>query len=152
MCAGVLRKRLQDPGLVCRSRAPQRCRQNADSWIKPAAVAKPPSPVALCVSAAFSWLHVSCLCVVAAETMEKLLKREKEVSTLTCQVEALQSQLAGKMSETCPGVAADLFHLFSFDFVQTLTPSHAHSTVFPVTALKQAEVCLWLNHFSSSVA
>lgn len=28
--------------------------------------------------------------------MEKLLKREKEVSTLTCQVEALQSQLKGK--------------------------------------------------------
>lgn len=33
--------------------------------------------------------------IFIAETMEKLLKREKEVSTLTCQVEALQSQLAG---------------------------------------------------------
>ena len=30
--------------------------------------------------------------------MEKLLKREKEVSTLTSQVEALKSQIGGKMS------------------------------------------------------
>lgn len=35
------------------------------------------------------------LCL-SAETMEKLLKREKEVSTLTSQVEALKSQLGGQ--------------------------------------------------------
>ncbi|XP_075888079.1 CAP-Gly domain-containing linker protein 2 isoform X2 [Nelusetta ayraudi] len=35
------------------------------------------------------------------ETMEKLLKREKEVSTLTCQVEALQSQLAAMEGKVC---------------------------------------------------
>lgn len=33
---------------------------------------------------------------LVAETMEKLQKREKEVSALTSQVEGLKSQLAGK--------------------------------------------------------
>lgn len=33
---------------------------------------------------------------LCAETMEKLQKREKEVSALTSQVEGLKSQLAGK--------------------------------------------------------
>uniref|UniRef100_A0A3Q4MT35 CAP-GLY domain containing linker protein 2 n=1 Tax=Neolamprologus brichardi TaxID=32507 RepID=A0A3Q4MT35_NEOBR len=41
-----------------------------------------------------SWL----LCCFSAETMEKLLKREKEVSTLTSQVEALKSQIGGKQA------------------------------------------------------
>lgn len=36
--------------------------------------------------------------VFSSETMEKLLKREKEVSTLTSQVEALKSQVGGKLS------------------------------------------------------
>lgn len=43
----------------CTSEVQAKCKH----WIKPAAVAKLPSPVALCVSAAFSRLHVSCLCV-----------------------------------------------------------------------------------------
>lgn len=40
--------------------------------------------------------NASCCFVFSSETMEKLLKREKEVSTLTSQVEALKSQMAGK--------------------------------------------------------
>lgn len=36
--------------------------------------------------------------VFSSETMEKLLKREKEVFTLTSQVEALKSQVGGKLS------------------------------------------------------
>lgn len=39
--------------------------------------------------------HSLLLCF-SSETMEKLLKREKEVSTLTSQVEALKSQMGGK--------------------------------------------------------
>lgn len=39
--------------------------------------------------------HVCCF-LFSSETTEKLMKREKEVSTLTSQVEALKSQLGGK--------------------------------------------------------
>lgn len=42
------------------------------------------------------FFSASCRFVFSSETMEKLLKREKEVSTLTSQVEALKSQMAGK--------------------------------------------------------
>lgn len=42
------------------------------------------------------FFNASCRFVFSSETMEKLLKREKEVSTLTSQVEALKSQMAGK--------------------------------------------------------
>uniref|UniRef100_A0A671V7B9 CAP-Gly domain containing linker protein 2 n=1 Tax=Sparus aurata TaxID=8175 RepID=A0A671V7B9_SPAAU len=40
------------------------------------------------------FFNASCRFVFSSETMEKLLKREKEVSTLTSQVEALKSQMA----------------------------------------------------------
>lgn len=35
-----------------------------------------------------------------SETTEKLLKREKEVSTLTSQVEALKSQITGQLENS----------------------------------------------------
>lgn len=54
-----------------------------------------------------SWL----LCCFSAETMEKLLKREKEVSTLTSQVEALKSQIGGKQARSAlfPSSPTSLF-------------------------------------------
>lgn len=48
-------------------------------------------------SASATRLMSAAVCVFPRpETMEKLLKREKEVSTLTSQVEALKSQMGGK--------------------------------------------------------
>ena len=39
-----------------------------------------------------------CYLTFLSETMEKLIKREKEVSTLTSQVDALKSQITGKQN------------------------------------------------------
>uniref|UniRef100_A0A3Q3GL75 CAP-GLY domain containing linker protein 2 n=1 Tax=Labrus bergylta TaxID=56723 RepID=A0A3Q3GL75_9LABR len=58
-----------------------------------------------CILCAFIlvFLNSDCCFCLSAETMEKLLKREKEVSTLTSQVEGLKSQIGALESKVRSG-------------------------------------------------